>query len=856
MKRMLLLLTLMSTLLLSPALGRSGQSRLTPAREGRASPRPRIYRDRVKAHWFADNARFWYRNDLAQGAREFVHVHAERGVRELAFDHTRLARALSDLSDRVVEPNRLPIESLTYDEDNTHVRLQGSGQIWRLNLNTYHLSQIEAQASTGGLPFSRTVRPSRRTGPETSITFVNLLQQEVALFWVDQRGQRQAYGSLAPGARRRQHTYAGHVWLVTQTGGEILAVFEAVATGGLARIDGSEPAQPKTRRRDREASQALSVPSPDRRWEAFVRNHNLWLRHTESQEEIQMSYEGCLGDSYQKDVQRARGVGMQYQRNAPPSSLPEVTWSPDSRYLVALRTRTVAQRTVYIVESAPRDQVQPKLHSYPYLKPGDDIPVGQPQLFSVDARQRVPVSDTLFNHPWSVGRVHWKPDASGFMFLYNQRGHQLMRVLFVEAATGAVRIVVDEPCSSFFDYQGKTCVEYLDETHELIWMSERDGWNHLYLYDTNNGQPKQQITSGQYLVRAVDRVDQDKRQIWFRACGIVPGQDPYFVHHCRVDFDGANLLVLTAGNGTHTVQWSPDRQYLIDTWSRVDAPPRTELRSAADGAQICLLEEADATEVLATGRPLPEPFVASARDGVTPIHGIIHRPADLDDKQAYPVIESIYAGPHGAHVPKSFRASYGQHRLTDLGFIVVQIDGMGTNWRSKAFHDLCWKNLGDAGFPDRIRWIKAAAKQYPYMDICRVGIYGGSAGGQNALRALLAHGDFYQMAVADCGCHDNRMDKIWWNEQWMGWPVGPHYAEQSNVTQAHRLQGELLLIVGELDRNVDPASTMQVVKALIEADKDFDMLVIPGAGHGAAGTPYGRRRLQDFFVEHLLGKSP
>jgi dipeptidyl aminopeptidase/acylaminoacyl peptidase len=245
--------------------------------------------------------------------------------------------------------------------------------------------------------------------------------------------------------------------------------------------------------------------------------------------------------------------------------------------------------------------------------------------------------------------------------------------------------------------------------------------------------------------------------------------------------------------------------------------------------------------------------VALGRDGITPIYGIIHRPAGFDPDKRYPVIESIYAGPHGAHVPKSFRTTYGQQRLTDLGFIVVQIDGMGTNWRSKAFHDVCWKNLGDAGFPDRIRWIRAAAQRYPYLDIRRVGIYGGSAGGQNALRALLAHGDFYQVAVADCGCHDNRMDKIWWNEQWMGWPVGPHYIEQSNVTQAHRLQGKLLLMVGELDRNVDPASTMQVVKALIKADKDFDMLVIPGAGHGAAGTAYGRRRLQDFFVEHLLG---
>jgi dipeptidyl-peptidase-4 len=181
---------------------------------------------------------------------------------------------------------------------------------------------------------------------------------------------------------------------------------------------------------------------------------------------------------------------------------------------------------------------------------------------------------------------------------------------------------------------------------------------------------------------------------------------------------------------------------------------------------------------------------------------------------------------------------------------------MGTSHRSKAFHDVCCKNLGDAGLPDRKLWIQAAAAKYPYLDTSRVGIYGGSAGGQNALRALLAEGDFYKVGVADCGCHDNRMDKIWWNELWMGWPIGPHYAEQSNVTQAHRLKGKLLLIVGEVDQNVDPASTMQVVNALVQADKDFELLVVPGGGHGIAESRYGSRRRMDFFVRHLLGVEP
>ncbi len=248
--------------------------------------------------------------------------------------------------------------------------------------------------------------------------------------------------------------------------------------------------------------------------------------------------------------------------------------------------------------------------------------------------------------------------------------------------------------------------------------------------------------------------------------------------------------------------------------------------------------------------------MAKGRDGQTDIYGVIYRPTNFDPRRRYPVIEKIYAGPHGSFVPKRFAPFHGAQATAELGFIVVQIDGMGTSNRSKAFHDVCWKNLGDSGFPDRILWMRAAAKRYPYFDLTRVGIFGGSAGGQSSTRAMLAHGDFYEVAVSDCGCHDNRMDKIWWNELWMGWPVGPHYAEQSNVTNAHKLRGKLLLVVGELDRNVDPASTMQVVDALVKADRDFDLLVIPGAGHGSAESPYGKRRRRDYFVRHLLGVEP
>jgi dipeptidyl aminopeptidase/acylaminoacyl peptidase len=273
---------------------------------------------------------------------------------------------------------------------------------------------------------------------------------------------------------------------------------------------------------------------------------------------------------------------------------------------------------------------------------------------------------------------------------------------------------------------------------------------------------------------------------------------------------------------------------------------------------VLTLETADVSKLEKAGWKPPERFTAKGRDGRTDIYGLIHRPTTFDPAKKYPVIESIYAGPHGHHVPKAFAPLIrSPMAMAELGFIVVQIDGMGTSWRSKAFHDVCWKNLGDGGFPDRIPWIQAAAKKYPQMDLSKgVGIFGGSAGGQSSTRAVLAFGDFYTAAVSDCGCHDNRMDKIWWNELWMSWPVGKHYEEQSNVTQAKNLTGKLMLVVGELDRNVDPASTMQVASALIKANKDFDLLVVPGGGHGACETPYGQRRRADFFVRHLMGVEP
>jgi len=327
------------------------------------------------------------------------------------------------------------------------------------------------------------------------------------------------------------------------------------------------------------------------------------------------------------------------------------------------------------------------------------------------------------------------------------------------------------------------------------------------------------------------------------------------MHYYRVNFDGTELTSLTEGNGWHKIAYSPDRKFIIDTYSRVDLPPVHELRRVSDGKLVCKLEQADLSELEADGWESPEVFTAKGRDGKTDIWGIVCRPRDFDPKKKYPILEAMYAGPHDSYVPKQFSAGRRYSNWTDMGFVVVKMDGMGTANRSKAFHDVCWHNLKDAGFPDRILWHKAYAEKNPWYDVSRVGIYGGSAGGQSSTGALLFHPDFYKVAVSSCGCHDNRMDKASWNEQWMGYPVGPHYSESSNIDNAHRLEGKLLLIVGELDKNVPPESTYRLVDALIKANKDFDFIMIPGAGHGGDGR-HGQRRRVDFFRKHLMGIEP
>lgn len=793
--------------------------------------------------WSDDGRWLWYRLDLEDERRSYRHVNTSTGKHAPAFDHDALTEFLQDEVGVDLDPQRLPIEHMAIDSDGI-VRLlvvheQG---VWRVLINNGQV-KIEDNAEHNAAE-----RSALQTGPyartlnslsSTNLQFVNASTHQVRLEWVDSQGTFKPYATLMPAETHLQHTFAGHVWrMIAEADGTELLRIRAGKEFAVVTIPQAS-AELKTPTRDNRSDDIPPNVSPDERWEVVARDHNLVLIDRESEEEFALTTTGSQEDSF-------RG---------------RVHWSPGSKHFIAVQTRRAKTRMVAFVEAAPKGQLQPRLHQIDYPKPGDELDQLRPRLFNIESREEVPVENAHFDRPWSIDRFHWSPDGSTFYLLYNQRGHQALRVIAIDAHTGNTRIVVDEHSDTFINYSNKTYLHHFDESNELLWMSERDGWNHLYLIGRATGKVIRQVTEGPWLVRRVDKVevtDAGKRLAWLTILGhpAHTGQDLYFEHHARVDIDTGELTLLTKDDGTHTLTFSPDRSHYIDRWSRVDQPPVYELRRSSDGALVCELARADASSLVQVVGRLPEPFVAKGRDGKTDIWGVIYRPANYDPSMRYPVLESIYAGPHGQHVPKSFAAYRRAQRYTELGFIVVQIDGMGTNWRSKAFHDFAWKNIKDAGFPDRIAWLRAAAEHDPAIDITRVGIYGGSAGGQNAMRAVLDHADFYKAAMADCGCHDNRMDKIWWNEAWMGYPVDESYAASSNLEDAHKLNGALLLTVGAMDRNVDPASTFQVVDALIKAEKDFEFIVFPSGGHGAGGSNYGWRRTADFFVRHLGGPEP
>ncbi len=717
----------------------------------------------VEPHWLPDE-RFWYRVRVDVG-NEFILVDPDRRRQRPAFDHARLAAALSVAADTAYEPYKLPFQ------------------------------EFELVDTGGAIRF--TVNDSLRWTCDI---------------------RRYACGAPEP-----------------------------VPEDSMAER-----------------------PSPDGAWEAFARDENLWVRSVETGEERQLSRDGEEDYGYAVQPEGCCTVITDRRRDAP--AHPVLAWSPDSRRIATYRLDEREIGKLHILETKTG---RPALHSYRYALPGDSaIPRFTVHIFDLESGDRVAVEmepavlgfgalmgDTLWTH------ARWSGDGSRLFFTDRDRDFKRVRLLAADAATGETTTVVDERSPTFVELtprsRGAPNWRVLGNGAEVVWWSERDGWGHLYLYDGLGGGLMRQITAGPWVVVDVLHVDEANRWIYFTAVGREEARDPYHRFLYRARLDGTEVELLTPEAADHEISMSPSGRYVVDTYSRRDTMPVTVLRGP-DGGELMRLEEGDVSRLLEAGWTWPAHFTVKARDGVTDLHGYLYFPSDFDPDRRYPIVDNIYPGPQiGPIGPRGFDPSPrgDPHGLAELGFIVMQLDAMGTPFRSKAFHDRWYGDMGDNGLPDHIAAIKQLAARHPQIDLERVGIYGHSGGGFSSTDAILRYPEFFKVAVSAAGNHDNRSYFYTWGEKYQGQledgpSGGDNYDSQANQNLADHLQGKLLLMYGTLDDNVHPNATLLLIDRLIEHNKDFDLLVLPNRNHGYAREPYVIRRRWDYFVEHLLGVEP
>jgi len=608
------------------------------------------------------------------------------------------------------------------------------------------------------------------------------------------------------------------------------------------------------------------VPSPDHKKVAFLRDYNLWVRDVASGKETQLTTDGVKDYSYALD--NAGWVK---------SDRPILLWSPDSKKIATFQQDQRNVGEMYLVETKVG---HPALQAWKYPLPGDDaIATIQRVIVDVETPKVIrlqmppdPHRSTLCDDiacrasqgaeagDWTD--VEWSPDSTRLAFVSTSRDHKQETLRIANAAEGAVRDVMEERVATEYESgQGADNWRTLPEANEYIWYSERDNWGHLYLYDLSSGKLKNRITSGDWVVTQLLRVDEKARTVYFLADGREPG-NPYFTHLYRAGFDGQGLTLLTPEDANHQVTFSPSGRYFVDTYSKPDVPPVTVLRQP-DGKLLATIETADASKLLTAGWKPPQPITVKARDGVTDLYGLIFLPTRLDPQKKYPIINHIYPGPQGGSVGSwSFASARGDTQaLAELGFVVVEIEGMGNPLRSKKFHDFYYGNMGDNTLPDQIAGMKQLAARYPWIDIDRAGIYGHSGGGYAAADAMFRYPDFFKVGISEAGKHDNREYEDDWGERYQGLlthaPDGSsNYDDQANQNIAKNLKGHLLLAHGTLDDNVPPNNTLLVVNELIKANKDFDLLLLPNRHHGFGSEPYMVRRRWDYFVRYLMGAEP
>jgi len=602
-----------------------------------------------------------------------------------------------------------------------------------------------------------------------------------------------------------------------------------------------------------------SVTSPDGKRAAFIRDWNLWVRELATGQETRLSTDGIKDFGYATDN---AGWTM--------SDRPILLWSPDSRKIATFQQDQRHVGEMYLVDTRVG---HPQLRAWKYPLPGDTaVAMIQRVVIDLDGPSVVRLAmppdqhrSTICDHVACGGTwadVQWNADASQLAFVSTSRDHKQEWLRVADARTGRTREVMEESVPTFFESGfNRVNWRWLPASNEIIWYSQRSDWGHLYLYDAATGRLKSPITSGRWSVLQVLQLDEKARTLWFTGAGKEPG-DPYFRRLYRVKLDGSGLKLLTPEEADHDIALSPSGRFFVDNYSRPDVPPVSILRDA-DGRDLLALEKADISRLTATGWRPPQPITIKARDGTTDLYGLLYRPTNFDSTGKYPIVNHIYPGPQTGSVgSRSFSAARGDAQaLAELGFVVVQIDAMGTPMRSKSFHAAYYGNMGDNGLPDQVAGMKQLGERYAWIDLDRAGIYGHSGGGYAAAAAMFRHPDFFKVGVSQAGNHDNRLYEDDWAEKWQGLlvknPDGTtNYDNQANQLVAKNLKGKLLLAHGTMDTNVPPLNTEVVVDALIKANKDFDLLMLPNRGHGFGSEPYMVRRRWDYFVKYLLGAEP
>ena len=717
-----------------------------------AATSPLVLGASVQPNWLP-GGRFWYRNTIPGGA-EFILVDPSTRTREPAFDHERLAAALSSATDTTYSPLTLPFRTFELDPSADALTTRVRDDRLRCDLRAYT----------------------------------------------------------------------------------------------CATTDPTRPRDPN------------AIPSPDGTKAAFIRDHNLWLRDLETGAETPLTTDGIEDYSY------ATNNAGWVKRDSP-----VLLWSPGSDMIATFQHDA---RGVGMMYMSTTRVGHPELSAWKYPLPGDSlifrisrvvIHVDGPRV----VRLRMPPDphrSSTTDHVAGAGGVfldvEWSGDGSELAFLSNSRDHKRAQLRVADPETGAVRDVLAETEENFFESGSRTANwRVLEASNEVIWFSKRHNWGHLYRYDLSTGELLGRITTGDWNVRQLLRVDEESRTLYFTGVGREPG-DPYFQYLYRIGMDGSGLTLLTPDSANHAVTLSPDGDYFVDSYSTPVTPPVTVVRDL-DGEVVMELERADISRLVDSGWRPPEPFTVKARDGETDLHGLLYKPTHFDPSRSYPVVNYLYPGPQSGSVgSRSFRASRGDKQaIAELGLIVVEVDAMGTPGRSKAFHDAYYGNMGDNGLPDQVGMIRQLGARHPWMDLDRVGIWGHSGGGFASTAGILRYPDFYKVAVSQAGNHDNRSYEDDWGEKWQGlletYPDGTtNYDNQANQLIAGNLKGKLLLAHGTMDTNVPAYNTLLVVDALIAADKDFDLIMLPNRGHGFGNEPYMMRRRWDYFVRHLLGVEP